>query len=74
MCLEGLQLLTGVVLLHIVVNRLSAWIGCSAVPHVLATHIHPRAASTPAGLLLVSEGPGFRDPGVTVGKVHLFVD
>lgn len=45
------------VLFPVSADGLRARGGGAAVPHVLATHLHPRAPPAPAGLLLVSEPP-----------------
>lgn len=62
--LEGQQLLIIVPSLWISVNCLSPRLGRSALPDVLAAHLHPRASSTPAGLLLVSRPCQTPQPGL----------
>lgn len=37
----------------LIVNRMCAWLSFHALPHALATHLHPCSSPTPAGLLLV---------------------
>lgn len=37
----------------LIVNCMCAWLSFHALPHALATHLHPCSSPTPAGLLLV---------------------
>lgn len=70
--LEGQQPLIIVPSLWILVNRLSPRLSCSALPDVLAAHLHPRASSTPAGLLLVSRPRQTLNLGFTIRVLYRF--
>lgn len=39
------------------VNCMCSWLGCHALPDVLATHLYPCSSSSPVGLLLVIKQP-----------------